>query len=1121
MEVNILHKESNTDFKCFIDLPLYVIKKQIFFQSILLNSKTPQIKLPIDKNCLKFKPEFITLEIVDENGKLYYPDKPIKVYDFNGKIFELKDKFIVNNTIEINKKRIKIQDLEKNVSYTKKYYPDILIFLYDNNLDISKIKINVISIFDTVNRKEDFFERSVISEISLGQEHLLQSLDSYISLLRKEINTYSNFYYKILTDKFKDFKKSKEDKVLEENITITHNIISKGDLYNNFLNLNILFKKIQLSETIPFVIFDQKIKIFSDFNDKNLIKSWSIDPKNPKEILGTKGLILKVKEKSLNDYITVFILSNGKISIKFNEPVKIKDYYLFQSIKDVVKYINNLELSEFKLNTKDNNTFSYINYDIVYQSYLTKNDFNDILEDDFLNDFLGSDLFQELTTDNESIKLFTKGSINKNNGSPTLKLGSGIFFTENDVYRFNDLLITLRRSTSYTDSTLCIINGIDDLNKIKIVKNYLDYIFFLYTRKSITVKKKDNKNKKLKKELDGFFNPRDCQKQKQPIISDTKEPLKDSYSMNYKDKRIVCDNKEYPYPGFTTKNNVCCFKKDQRRNQKYIDNVEKQNIFLVQPSNLKYRDNNTNYPIVKKGNVYYYIFKNKLKELSKEKQESIEEKENELKNESFFFNEIPFYRLVSQPPSSICQNIIVNKDGELECPEKTFFSYNKQGYPCCNKNQGIKKIKLDKQKLVSLTHIINTDKILQQDQIGILPVYLKGIFNKDNIYRYGITQGNNSFLNAVSYLSKYSSIELQEKISKLIKKDTDFFMYLENGNLAHEFDYSKEKYISYVMSDNYKKYSYLWEILEYILDISIIIIDNIAKSIICHNKKLDDKNILIILKNKKTYEPIVSVKKEGKLEPIKLSDTKLKELYCFSCKFSVLPDFIKKEDISYQVLDPTQDNKIKYVVFKDGFIYPLKSGLGRVMGVIEKKNLEPSLDLETTLTKSKKYGLDIVSQIIFDNLTVCLVTDNNLLIPILKSEPSKKLQVSSKIYLDYSTLKQEEQDERIAFIQSKLQFNIKLHALKWTISQKLKKEKEKYYSLKPKEYIQDIVKDTLKTKNKNLKEYIIGHLIHSVETDKNLYFSGKISKEYSDYITNDDNIIITDIVKLKEFLEKE
>ena len=49
--------------------------------------------------------------------------------------------------------------------------------------------------------------------------------------------------------------------------------------------------------------------------------------------------------------------------------------------------------------------------------------------------------------------------------------------------------------------------------------------------------------------------------------------LVDSYPLIYKGARLICPTEEYPYPGFTQKNAICCFTKDQRNNDKYISNM--------------------------------------------------------------------------------------------------------------------------------------------------------------------------------------------------------------------------------------------------------------------------------------------------------------------------------------------------------------------------------------------------------------------------------------------------------------------------------------------------------------------------------------------------------------------
>lgn len=71
-----------------------------------------------------------------------------------------------------------------------------------------------------------------------------------------------------------------------------------------------------------------------------------------------------------------------------------------------------------------------------------------------------------------------------------------------------------------------------------------------------------------------------CQKSRQPIISSDEQPLKDSYALNFEGNRYICKNPEYPFPGFTSKNSPCCFKKDQRGKPVYKRNIGVKQRFL-------------------------------------------------------------------------------------------------------------------------------------------------------------------------------------------------------------------------------------------------------------------------------------------------------------------------------------------------------------------------------------------------------------------------------------------------------------------------------------------------------------------------------------------------------------
>jgi hypothetical protein len=88
------------------------------------------------------------------------------------------------------------------------------------------------------------------------------------------------------------------------------------------------------------------------------------------------------------------------------------------------------------------------------------------------------------------------------------------------------------------------------------------------------------KNKKIKQFRNSgiIMDPVECQKKRQPTMLRGENVVGSSQDahtrLNYKNKTFVCQNKDYPYPGFTHGNIICCFKRDQTSKPAYIRNMQ-------------------------------------------------------------------------------------------------------------------------------------------------------------------------------------------------------------------------------------------------------------------------------------------------------------------------------------------------------------------------------------------------------------------------------------------------------------------------------------------------------------------------------------------------------------------
>ncbi|NDA64033.1 MAG: hypothetical protein EBX50_18705, partial [Chitinophagia bacterium] len=140
----------------------------------------------------------------------------------------------------------------------------------------------------------------------------------------------------------------------------------------------------------------------------------------------------------------------------------------------------------------------------------------------------------------------------------------------------------------YSIGSIINIYSASNINEIYLIVDQIAYIDKLIEETEETRKQKIKEKSNIKNLRNEYNIPilsTSCQKQRQPIIDDNQQPLSgivdkktkkqlpDSYPLIYNGIRLICPNEDYPYPGFTQKNAICCFTKDQRNNNKYISNM--------------------------------------------------------------------------------------------------------------------------------------------------------------------------------------------------------------------------------------------------------------------------------------------------------------------------------------------------------------------------------------------------------------------------------------------------------------------------------------------------------------------------------------------------------------------
>jgi hypothetical protein len=111
------------------------------------------------------------------------------------------------------------------------------------------------------------------------------------------------------------------------------------------------------------------------------------------------------------------------------------------------------------------------------------------------------------------------------------------------------------------------IFGIPNISYIQgVIETFVKIVSYIEVKYYISLFKEDDKTKSLKTKKDiTNINPVDCQKSRQ--VTPT---LKKENTVEYAGHHFTCDNPIYPFFGFTSKGNVCCFKKSQVNKPIYL-----------------------------------------------------------------------------------------------------------------------------------------------------------------------------------------------------------------------------------------------------------------------------------------------------------------------------------------------------------------------------------------------------------------------------------------------------------------------------------------------------------------------------------------------------------------------
>lgn len=340
-----------------------------------------------------------------------------------------------------------------------------------------------------------------------------------------------------------------------------------------------ILKEYPLNNDIPIMLITEDkvnpaIKIYKDFSNEK-IAEWYLK-KGENSFKKTRGLVFKMKIADDNYANVMLVPENNKISIRCSW-------------------------------TSTNN----IRYEDIMKSIGVFNKFIDITQSRITPDII----IKEPIIGYINVQFTLKKQI----PLPKIALASkqfvGIFKLDEKekkkefiklVYQPENITLIFRYTNVTNDNVTSTYNSIDVLG----IKSERQLIHLMETVARLVSKAEEQKdllifkdykyqkvsNEKLKdkpipnlniKKLKQEGIPIDtvsCQKERQPkIVSDS--------DFVYKGNKIACTNKPYIYPGFTNKDILCCFKKDQRHKPAYIRNVSNnvENIELIDSKILKKR----------------------------------------------------------------------------------------------------------------------------------------------------------------------------------------------------------------------------------------------------------------------------------------------------------------------------------------------------------------------------------------------------------------------------------------------------------------------------------------------------------------------------------------------------
>lgn len=451
-----------------------------------------------------------------------------------------------------------------SIFYYKILIDEIFSDIQENlNESVNLLQINSV-LFKTIYKKYKELYKDIEE---LDMLYIIQVLLNYfipqffpINGDKIQINSYSSELNNIYRYKNRDYTLTKKD--LEDLLIINDNKIEYSLLFSKLvyydkeikttINYKEIFNNFKLDQEIPYISYKSDSFPYIKYYNKipiELIKNFIYNNKG--SITNPYLFVFKALNRTGTDYNTITISENSKIKVNNSwtrqEYVHWENIYDYiDNINEFIKRVNNYNSSTIPLIKQNNMDNIKIKSTLIYFSILkktSKSKISSMINKNF------SDVFKYDSVSN---------IITNKEDNTSIKIRNGDVVHKNIIYKGTSFNIT---NVSEKDSLYRLLKNLIYLFH-SITKNE-EYII-----EDVKIKKKVQVLKDI-----GLDNSISCQKERQVTLDSINPPLKGSYYINHSSSRFICQNKDYPYPGFTSQNTICCFKKDQRDKEIYKKNT--------------------------------------------------------------------------------------------------------------------------------------------------------------------------------------------------------------------------------------------------------------------------------------------------------------------------------------------------------------------------------------------------------------------------------------------------------------------------------------------------------------------------------------------------------------------